>query len=502
MLGLDVIGVTALSPFGGGGGGGGRNAGTDAADKVASKAATVASRAGKAKGIAAYAKKAAAAAKNTKGKLASAAAKAKKVAKKSAPKPVAKAASTAAAAARSVSPAALARTTVAPRVPTRGTRMIGDDDGGGLYAQVQAIDPALLRQAIADMNGYNTGLDQANNILGLVGQINQLLPSVQAAGLTDLYNQGNALLNEAYNCDPSNVGDLPSRCQTWINQAQQAGAYPGVAQPQQAPLDSGGDYGGGGGGGMPMMSAPAGDDGGGDAGGDDYDPEAASADEAASIEDETQGGDDDGYQFADDGGGDPYFNQDDEVAGLRGLDIVGAGPSLIGIDVGVDINAANKAVRGAKPLSRALAAKFIALATKALQAANLLDTQEGATARRDAIIESLGSMQSTIDAHPTLDPLPEAGAQNSPAEMLRNKVLQAIVEYNSAAQGVEDLSEARAQLWQDFVDSAKNLASKAGDTALSILTVVKWLAIGAAVVVTGGACYFVYEKGMRSLSRA
>jgi hypothetical protein len=499
MLGLDVIGVTALSPFGGSSGGGGSNAGTAAADKVASKAAAVSSRAGKAKGIAAYAKKAAAAAKNTKGKLASAAAKAKK--KVIAKKPAATAAK-AAAAARGISPAAVSRSvTAAPRTLTaRGTRMVGDDDGGGLYAQVQQIDPALLRQAIADMNGYDTGLDQATNILGLVGQINQLLPAVQAAGLTDLYNQGNALLNEAYNCDPSNVGDLPSRCQTWITQAQSAGAYPGVAQPQQAPMDAGGggDYGGGGGGGGFPAPAAAADDG----GGGDYDPEAASADEAASIEDETQGGDDgDGYQFADDGGGDPYFDQDDEVAGLRGLDIIGAGPSLIGLDVGVDINAANKAVRGAKPLSRALAAKFIALATKALQAANMLDTQEGATARRDAIIESLGSMQSTIDAHPALDPLPEAGAQNSPAEMLRNKVLQAITEYNSAAQGAEDLSEARAQLWQDFVDSAKNLASKAGDTALSVLTVVKWLAIGAAVVVTGGACYFVYEKGMRSLSR-
>jgi len=191
----------------------------------------------------------------------------------------------------------------------------------------------------------------------------------------------------------------------------------------------------------------------------------------------------------------------DEVVGLRGLDIIGASPSLLGLDVGVDINAANKAVRGAKPLSRALASKFIALATKALQAANLLDTQDGATARRDAIIESLGSMQSTIDAHPTLDPLPEAGAQNSPAEMLRNKVLQAITEYNSAAQGVEDLSEARAALWQDFVDSAKNLATKAGETASSILTYLKWLGIAAGVILVGGGCYIVYEKGMKAYAR-
>jgi hypothetical protein len=499
MLGLDVIGVTALPRFGGASSGGGSNEGTAAADKVASKAQGVAARAGKAKKIAAYAKKAQAAAKNAKGKLASAAAKAKKKAPPKKPVPAAHAASTAASAARSITPAALSRTTSAPRMPARGTRMIGDDDsGGGLYAQVQAIDPALIRQAIADMNGYDTGLDNANNILGLVGQINGLLPAVQAAGLTDLYNQGNALLNEAYNYDPASPsGDLASRMQTWISQAQQAGAYPGVAQPQQAPMDAGGgDYGGGGYGGGGMSAAAPADDG----GGDDYDPEAASADEAAAIEDESQGGDDDSPS-------DDYAPMDemddagDEVVGLRGLDIIGASPSLLGLDVGVDINAANKAVRGAKPLSRALASKFIALATKALQAANLLDTQEGATARRDAIIESLGSMQSTIDAHPTLDPLPEAGAQNSPAEMLRNKVLQAITEYNSAAQGVEDLSEARAALWQDFVDSAKNLATKAGETASSILTYLKWLAIGAGVLLVGGGCYIVYEKGMKEYAR-
>jgi hypothetical protein len=492
MLGLDVIGVTALSPFGGGGGSGGSNAGTAAADKVASKAQGVASRAGKAKKIAAYANKAAAAAKTAKSKLASSAAKAKK---KAPPKPAARAASTAAAAARGISPAALSRTTTA-RVPARGTRMIGDD----VYAQVQQIDPALLRQAIADMNGYDTGLNDASSILQLVGQINQLLPAVQASGRTDLYNQGQALLNEAYSYDPANPTDLAARCTAWIAQAQAAGAYPGVGQPQQAPLDSGGDYGGGGGGGggFPAASAaPAGDDG----GGDDYDPEAASADEAASIEDQSQGLDDGGDLSDDYAPADEMDDSGDEVSGLHGLDVIGASRSLLGLDVGVDINAANAAVRGAKPLTRALATKFIALATKALQAANLLDEQTGATARRDAIIENLGSMQSTIDAHPTLDPLPEAGAQNSPAEMLRNKVLQAITEYNSAAQGAEDLSEARAALWQDFVDSAKNLATKAGETVSTTLTIVKWVAIGALVVLTGGACYLVYEKGMKEFAR-
>jgi hypothetical protein len=463
MLGLDLIGAS-----------GGGSAGA-AADRVASKAKTVASRAGKARGIAAYAKKAA----DRAGKVKAQAAKAAK-SKVKKPKPVAK---TPTRALTTAAPPPLTATAARSRVSVRGD--ISD-------LTVQAIDPSILMAAINEMNGYDTGLNDASSILQLVGQINQLLPAVQASGRTDLYNQGQALLNEAYSYNPASPTDLAARCTAWIAQAQAAGAYPGVGQPQQVPLDSGGDYGGGGGGGG---GAPAPADGGGEDGG--YDPEADSAQEAAEIESQ-DGGDDDGDSYDDAPAGDDDGG-DDQVVGVRGLDLLGANT---GLEAGVDINAANQAVRGAKPLSQALARKFISLATKCLQAANMLDTQEGATARRNNLIEKLDSMDGTMREHPTLDPLPEAGAQNSPAEMLRNTVLQAIVEYNSAAEGIATLAEARSQLWADFVQSAKDLANKAGSTASSILTWLKWLAIGAGVIAVGGGSYILYQKGMREYVRS
>jgi len=482
MLGLDLIGA---APNGAGA----------AADRVASKAKTVASRAGKARGIAAYAKKAA----DRAGKVKAQAAKAAKSRVKK-PKPIAKTAAKAAATAAKVS-AAVARPSLPapsarPRVSSR--TLLGDDDyvdPGPLT--MQAIDPALIRQAIAEMNGYDTGLNDANQILQLIGTMNQLLPNVQAAGLTDLYNQGQALLQEAYSYDPSHPTDLAARCQAWIASAQGAGASTqGVVT--QTPVDTGGgagggDYGGGGGGGY-GGAAPAPADGGGDEG---YDPEADSAQEAAEIEQGDDGGsEDDTYDDAPAGDDDAY---DDQVVGVRGLDLLGANT---GMEVGVDINAANRAVRGAKPLSQALARKFVSLAVKALQASNMLDTQDGATARRNNLIEKLESMDATMSEHPNLDPLPEAGAQNSPAEMLRNAVLQAIVEYNSASEGVATLAEARARLWSDFVESAKDLANKALDTGASIMTALKWLAIGAGVLIVGGGSYMLYQKGMREYVRS
>ncbi len=111
---------------------------------------------------------------------------------------------------------------------------------------------------------------------------------------------------------------------------------------------------------------------------------------------------------------------------LTGLYFVDLDDTVVGADVGIDINAANKAVRGAKPMTVAQAHRFIALALNGLAAANAAD------------------------------------------------------EFNSAAEGVETLRKARVQLFQDIVDNAVGLAKSAVAAAESTAMALKWaLYIGA-----------------------
>jgi len=170
---------------------------------------------------------------------------------------------------------------------------------------------------------------------------------------------------------------------------------------------------------------------------------------------------------------------------LKGISVLGA--AAVPGDAGVDINGANRAIRAMKPMSAAQGRRLVALLVRALQAANAYTDSFGyfapdhsaANARRTEMARKLINIDGTIAAS-TLDPLPETAAQ-----ILRDEALVVVAEFNSAAEGVKTLAEARAQLWQDILDNAANLYNKASSAASSTANALKWtlyIAAGAAGV--------------------
>lgn len=222
MLGLDLIGASAPP---------------SSADSVASKAQSVLSKASgkKAGKIIAHAKKALAAAKSAKTKLSKAT---KKVKVKTRPQPPKVATSTTSTTARTAAQAPT-RTPAAPVHAASRARMAshvmglsalqqdalaqtagtGSDSGGGM---VMVLDTAVLQEIEQQMAVYGGALDDASQVLSLMDQLNTLLPQLQTAGLTDLYNQGQALATEASNYDPTNPTDLAQRGAQFISAAHAA----------------------------------------------------------------------------------------------------------------------------------------------------------------------------------------------------------------------------------------------------------------------------------------
>ena len=174
----------------------------------------------------------------------------------------------------------------------------------------------------------------------------------------------------------------------------------------------------------------------------------------------------------------------------QGLKLVPAslGPVDVLGDVGMDINAANKAVRGAKPMSVAQAHRFIELALTALAVAEQKDPNPGpgATARRVGLGKNLTTASSTIDSY-KLDPLPETAA-----ELLRNLVLQCIVEFNAVAEGQATLAAARSQFFKDVIDNAKGLSIETGNTLKWAL----WIGAGVAGLTAVGLAAHYIKKAL------
>lgn len=177
----------------------------------------------------------------------------------------------------------------------------------------------------------------------------------------------------------------------------------------------------------------------------------------------------------------------------------GAAPSRVAGDVGYDISAVNAAVRGVKPMSVAQAHRFCALGVSGLNAANGYATgaaaQPGITAKRTDLIRQLRNIDASIDGY-HLDPLPE-----SAAEILRNAVLEAIAEYNQAAESSATLAAAREQFVQDMEDNAKAMVKAVGDAAANAgkkvsdtLDILKWVGIGLGVVVVVGGGAAIYHN--------
>lgn len=176
----------------------------------------------------------------------------------------------------------------------------------------------------------------------------------------------------------------------------------------------------------------------------------------------------------------PREAQDIVVTPVQPFGFMRARPTTVVGDVGIDINAANKAIRGVKPMSIAAGHKLVAIGISGLNAANSADSDHpGATSRRNDLIRQLNNINATLSST-TMDPLPEAAA-----EVLRNAVLAAIAEYNSAAEGSATLAAARSQFFQDVVDNAKQMAIKAGavikdvaDEAAFYTKVTFWVGVG------------------------
>lgn len=204
----------------------------------------------------------------------------------------------------------------------------------------------------------------------------------------------------------------------------------------------------------------------------------------------------------------------DEIVGVAermargGLVIVGEGYlhgcDVLG-DVGVDINAANKAIRGLRPMSAAQGQKLLDFGISALTMANMHDSgHPGAVTRRSNYIAQLRDMKNTLAASKA-DPIPEnSDPSKSPAEILRNAVLNAIDEYNAVAQENADMEHAREQLYQDIVDNAKALPGAVANAVVNnpfvsdvawYAKMTTWAVIGAVVLVGAGAYKLLSSQG-------
>lgn len=149
---------------------------------------------------------------------------------------------------------------------------------------------------------------------------------------------------------------------------------------------------------------------------------------------------------------------------MHGMNVV-LGAAAVPGDVGVDINAANAAVRGTKPMSAAQGHKFATLGIAMLNAANAGDTgHPGATAKRTDLVRQLTNIDQSITTA-GFDVIPETAA-----EILRNVVLQAVVEFNAVAEGQKTMAEAREQFFQDLKDNAGGLVDAAASAGSDIKT--------------------------------
>jgi hypothetical protein len=175
---------------------------------------------------------------------------------------------------------------------------------------------------------------------------------------------------------------------------------------------------------------------------------------------------------------------------------------VVGAEPGLDINRVTQAVWATKPMTVAKAKQFLKLSIAALTAANKIDKQEGASARRTDLIRQLNNIAITI-AQSGKDPVPEPAAN-----ILREAIVAAIVEYNAVAQMSADQAENLKQFQQDIYDNAVALAERVQQAAQNAADEVAWYAkatfwvgLGAVALVAYGGYRLLTSPTGHSLAR-